>query len=56
VHRYRFATRAQARRAIFAWINRYNTTRRHSTLDWITPNQWEAQYAQNHPNSDQKAA
>lgn len=24
VHRHRFATRAEARRAIFAWINRYN--------------------------------
>ena len=28
VHRYRFPTRADARRAIFAWINRYNTRRR----------------------------
>ncbi len=27
VHRYRFRTRAEARRAIFVWINRYNTSR-----------------------------
>ena len=56
VHRYQFATRAQARRAIFTWINWYNTTRRHSTLGYISPDQWETQYAQNHPNRDHKAA
>jgi len=28
VHRYRFNTRAEARRAIFGWINRYNLRRR----------------------------
>src|SRR3954453_10934438 len=32
-----FATRAEARRAIFRWINWYNTTRLHSTLDHRTP-------------------
>ena len=46
VHRYRFATRAQARRAIFAWINRYNTKRLHSTLGYIPPVEWEANYHQ----------
>lgn len=46
VHRYRFATRAEARRAIFAWINRYNSRRRHSTLGYIAPNDWEHQYNQ----------
>ena len=46
VSRYRFATRAQARRAIFAWINRYNTQRRHSSLGYTTPTQWEARYHQ----------
>jgi transposase InsO family protein len=30
VHRYYFATRAEAKRAITAWINRYNNTRLHS--------------------------
>ena len=46
VHRYRFATRAEARRAIFAWINRYNLRRRHSTLGYIAPTVWEQQYCQ----------
>jgi putative transposase len=46
VHRYRFDTRAQARRAIFAWINRYNSHRRHSTLGYIAPIDWEQQYNQ----------
>jgi len=36
-----FATRAEARRAIFRWINWYNTTRLHSTLDHIPPLEWE---------------
>ena len=56
VHRYRFDTRAQARRAIFTWINWYNTTRRHSTLGYISPDQWDNRYNQNHPNRDQQAA
>jgi len=46
VHRYRFATRAEARRAIFAWINRYNSRQRHSTLGYIAPITWEQQYHQ----------
>jgi transposase InsO family protein len=46
VHRYRFATRAEARRAIFAWINRYNSRRRHSTLDYVAPIHWEQQHRQ----------
>lgn len=46
VHRYRFVTRADARRAIFAWINRYNSRRRHSTLGYIAPIAWEQQYRQ----------
>jgi transposase InsO family protein len=46
VHRYRFATRAEARRAIFAWINRYNSRRRHSTLGYIAPITWEQHYCQ----------
>ena len=37
----RFATRGQARREIFAWIGRYNTQRLHSTLDYLTPTEWE---------------
>lgn len=48
VHRYRFATRAEARRAIFAWINWYNQHRRHSTLGYISPIRYEQQYNQTH--------
>lgn len=53
IHRYRFATRADARRAIFAWINRYNSRRRHSTLGYIAPIAWEQQYHQ--PKANQAA-
>lgn len=49
VSRYRFGTRAEARRAIFAWINRYNSRRRHSTLGYIAPITWEQQY--HHPKA-----
>ncbi len=53
VHRYVFPDRASARRAIFAWINRYNTRRRHSTLGYIPPIEWEHQYRQ--PQANQAA-
>ena len=46
VHRYRFADRASARRAIFAWINRYNRLRLHSSLGYIPPVEWENLYRQ----------
>ena len=46
VHRYRFATRADARRAIFAWINRYNQQRLHSSLGYLPPIEWEQLYRQ----------
>lgn len=46
VHRYRFPDRATARRAIFAWINRYNTRRLHSSLGYLPPVDWENQYRQ----------
>lgn len=46
VSRVRFATRADARRAIFAWINHYNQRRLHSSLGYQTPTQWEDQYRQ----------
>lgn len=41
-----FATRAEARRAIFTWINWYNTRRLHSSLDYVPPTTWEQQYLQ----------
>jgi putative transposase len=46
VHRYRFATRAQARQAIFTWTNWYNRDRLHSTLGYLSPIEWEQQYSQ----------
>lgn len=39
-----FSTRAEARRAIFRWINWYNTTRLHTSLTGIPPIEWEQQY------------
>ena len=41
-----FATRAEARRAIFKWINWYNTTRLHSSLNDVPPLEWEQRYLQ----------
>jgi transposase InsO family protein len=41
-----FATRAEARQAIFRWINWYNGTRLHTTLDDVSPLEWEQQYQQ----------
>ena len=41
-----FATRADARRAIFRWINWYNTTRLHTSLNSIPPIEWEQNYRQ----------
>ena len=46
VARYRFPDRASARRAIFAWINRYNRLRLHSSLGYIPPVEWENLYRQ----------
>ncbi len=41
-----FATRAEARRVVFRWINWYNTSRLHSSLDYVAPVIWEQQYQQ----------
>ena len=38
----RFATRAQARARIAAWVDEYNTTRRHSAIGMISPVAFEA--------------
>ncbi len=48
ISRYRFATRAEARRAIIAWINHYNALRRHSTLGNVSPIEWELRCARRH--------
>jgi len=45
VSRYRFSTRADARRAIIVWVNRYNAVRLHSTLGNVPPIEWELRYA-----------
>jgi len=41
----RFATREQARRAVAAWIDEYNTTRRHSTNGMLSPVAYEHAHA-----------
>lgn len=41
-----FATRAEARRAIFRWITWYNSKRLHSSLNHTPPTEWEQQYRQ----------
>jgi hypothetical protein len=41
-----FATRAEARRAIFRWFNWYNASRLHSTLNDVAPLEWEQRYRQ----------
>ena len=44
VHRCQFATRAEARAAIFEWIEVfYNRQRRHSSLGYLSPEAFEAQ-------------
>jgi putative transposase len=37
----RFATKAQARASVAAWIENYNTIRRHSTLRMMSPVAYE---------------
>lgn len=56
VDRYRFATRADARRAIFAWINYYNRARLHSSLDYQSPEAWETGYRRSDPQRGAQAA
>ncbi len=49
VHRLHFATRADARRAIFTWVHRYNHRRRHTTIGMIPPARYEEQQRQTRP-------
>jgi transposase InsO family protein len=50
IHRYRFDTRAEARRSIFAWIHTYNHRRLHSSLGYVPPVEWEHHHRQ--PQAD----
>ena len=44
--RHRFATKAEARRAVARFIDRYNTTRRHSSCQMLPPVVYEAMLAE----------
>ncbi|MBV1893504.1 MAG: integrase core domain-containing protein [Ilumatobacteraceae bacterium] len=51
MHRYRFATSAEARRAICSWNNRYNMRRRHSSHGYIAPIKWQKRLLPSHGSS-----
>ena len=46
VSRCRFETRAEARRAIIKWIDHYNGLRQHSSINNMSPIEWELRFAQ----------
>jgi transposase InsO family protein len=46
INRFRFATRAEARRVVALWINHYNGLRQHSSINNMSPIEWELQFAQ----------
>ena len=48
VHHEDYRTRAEARRSVFEYIEVfYNRRRRHATLGYVTPVEYEAKYAFN---------
>jgi transposase InsO family protein len=51
---HRFATREQARTAVAGWIDEYNTVRRHSTDNLLSPLDYERTQAQ--PTAQTRAA
>ena len=56
VSRCRFASRAEARRAIIAWINHYNAVRLHSSLGNVPPIEWELHHYRSTAAMKPKAA
>jgi putative transposase len=46
ISRYRFASLADARRAIIGWINHYNAVRLHSSVGNVPPIEWELRFHQ----------
>jgi len=56
VSRCRFTSRAEARRAIIAWINHYNAVRLHSSLGNLPPIEWELQLSRPMPVVRSEAA
>jgi transposase InsO family protein len=46
VSRCRFATRADARHAIIKWIDHYNGLRQHSSINNLSPIEWELRFDQ----------
>ena len=50
VHSERYTTREQARASIFEYVEAfYNRVRRHSSLRFLSPEEFERTYHQNHP-------
>jgi len=53
----RFATKAEAREAIFEFIESfYNRERRHSTLGYLSPVEFERKFDQDRVEASKKAA
>ena len=54
--RRRFATKAEARREVAAFIDRYNRTRRHSSCEMQSPVDYEVRLAQRQADGSEEAA
>ena len=50
-----FATRAAARAAVAAWIEEYNTARRHSSCGMMAPVAWELAAAEARGHEEEAA-
>jgi putative transposase len=56
LRQHHFATREQARQAVAAWIDEYNTARRHSTNGMLSPVDYERAQANIQAKAEQQAA